>query len=106
MTDCIECVVIPEFATIIKEEVGGKSKIEYLKAVEDDPQRRRPDISVAKSVLGWEPRVKLLQGLSKTIQYFRNELTSQSKPPLHPDEWQVPEEQTCRKPEDAGCKEL
>lgn len=86
--------------------MGGNSKIEYLPAVEDDPQRRRPDISVAKSVLGWEPRVKLLQGLSKTIQYFRNELTSQKKVPLHPDEWRVAEEQTCEKPEDANCKEL
>ena len=101
-------IAIPEFATIIKNEVGGKSTIEYLPAVEDDPQRRRPDISVAKSVLGWEPRVELLQGLSKTIQYFRGELTSQSKPPLHPDEWQVKpeEEQACKRPEDAGCKEL
>ena len=88
--------------------MGGKSTIEYLPAVEDDPQRRRPDISVAKSVLGWEPRVELLQGLSKTIQYFRGELTSQSKPPLHPDEWQgkPEEEQACKRPEDAGCKEL
>ena len=88
--------------------MGGNSKIEYLAAVEDDPQRRRPDISVAKSVLGWEPRVELLQGLSKTIQYFRSELTSQSKPPLHPDEWQgkPEEEQACKRPEDAGCKEL
>ena len=60
LLDALLC--IPEFATIIKQEVGGKSKIEYLPAVEDDPQRRRPDISVAKSVLGWEPRVKLMQG--------------------------------------------
>jgi len=97
---------IEEFATIIKQEVGGKSKIEYLPAVEDDPQRRRPDISVAKSVLGWEPRVKLMQGLSKTIQYFRNELTSQNNRPLHPDEWRVAEEETCEKPEDPKCKEL
>ena len=86
--------------------MGGNSKIEYLPAVEDDPQRRRPDISVAKSVLGWEPRVKLLQGLSKTIQYFRNELTSQNNRPLHPDEWRVAEEETCEKPEDPKCKEL
>ena len=97
---------LPEFATLIKQEVGGESIIEYLPAVEDDPQRRRPDISVAKSVLGWEPRVKLLQGLSKTIQFFRNELTSQNNRPLHPNEYQVEDEQTCEKPEDDKCKEL
>ena len=40
----------------------------------DDPQRRRPDISVAKKHLNWSPKVKLSEGLDRTIDYFRNEL--------------------------------
>lgn len=55
--------------------VGGKtSKIETMPAVEDDPQRRKPDISRAKKVINWEPRVPLKVGLEKTIEYFRKEL--------------------------------
>lgn len=55
--------------------VGGKtSKIETMPAVEDDPQRRKPDIARAKKFLHWEPRVPLKTGLDKTIEYFRKEL--------------------------------
>lgn len=55
--------------------VGGKtSKIETMPAVEDDPQRRKPDISRAKKVINWEPRVPLKVGLETTIEYFRKEL--------------------------------
>lgn len=48
---------IQEFAEIIRDQVGGRSKIIELPAVEDDPQRRKPDISRAKKYLNWEPRV-------------------------------------------------
>jgi len=48
--------------------------IEYKEKVEDDPQRRRPDITVAKENLNWEPKIKLREGLSKSIDYFRGEL--------------------------------
>ncbi|XP_015122246.1 UDP-glucuronic acid decarboxylase 1 [Diachasma alloeum] len=65
---------IEEFATIIKDSVGGTSKIVELAAVEDDPQRRRPDISRAKKFLNWEPKVSLTEGLKKTIAYFEKEL--------------------------------
>ncbi|XP_063977162.1 UDP-glucuronic acid decarboxylase 1 isoform X2 [Diachasmimorpha longicaudata] len=65
---------IEEFATIIKDAVGGTSKIVELAAVEDDPQRRRPDISRAKKFLNWEPKVSLTEGLTKTIAYFEKEL--------------------------------
>ena len=47
------------------------SGITYRKLPSDDPTRRRPDISRAKSVLGWEPKVQLEEGLEKTIAYFR-----------------------------------
>ena len=43
--------------------------------MEDDPRRRRPDNSLAKQVLNWEPKVKLMDGLKLTVDYFRNELT-------------------------------
>ncbi|XP_057651303.1 UDP-glucuronic acid decarboxylase 1 [Diorhabda carinulata] len=65
---------INEFATIIKNLVGGNSKIVHLSEVEDDPQRRRPDISRAKKILNWEPKVDLNVGLQKTVEYFRQEL--------------------------------
>ena len=63
-----------EFARIIKDLVGGSSKIIELAAVEDDPQRRRPDISRAKKYLNWEPKVPLDEGLKRTITYFAKEL--------------------------------
>lgn len=64
-----------EFAVIIRDLVGGKtSKIQTMPAVEDDPQRRKPDIARAKKFLNWEPRVPLKIGLEKTIEYFRKEL--------------------------------
>jgi len=62
------------FAKSIKEMVGGDSSIEHLPPVEDDPQRRRPLIDLAKKVLNWEPTVPLEKGLEKTVEYFRREL--------------------------------
>lgn len=59
---------------IIKDLIGGTSKIIRLAAVEDDPQRRKPDISRAKKYLNWEPKVSLAEGLKKTIAYFVKEL--------------------------------
>lgn len=63
-----------EFASIIKDLVGGRSKINHLAEVEDDPQRRRPDITRAKKYLNWEPKVDLNTGLQKTVEYFKQEL--------------------------------
>lgn len=63
-----------EFASIIKELVGGESKIIHMAEVEDDPQRRRPDITRAKMYLRWEPKVSLNVGLQKTVDYFKKEL--------------------------------
>ncbi|XP_017842970.2 UDP-glucuronic acid decarboxylase 1 [Drosophila busckii] len=65
---------IEEFAHIIKQLVGGVSEVKKIKAMEDDPQRRKPDITRAKRILNWEPKVPLETGLLKTISYFRNEL--------------------------------
>jgi len=65
---------IIKFARLIRDMVGGDSKIEHLPPVVDDPQRRRPDIKLAKKVLNWEPTVPLEKGLQRTVEYFRREL--------------------------------
>ena len=65
---------INTFATLIRDTVNSSTEIVHNPAVEDDPQRRRPDISIAKTVLSWLPRVSLEKGLAKTIEYFSQEL--------------------------------
>ncbi len=60
-----------EFAREIIKATGSRSKITYKPLPQDDPKQRRPDISLAKSVLGWQPEVSLAEGLKKTINYFR-----------------------------------
>ena len=49
----------------------SKSKLVYRPLPSDDPKRRKPDITLAKELLGWEPRVALKEGLARTIEYFR-----------------------------------
>jgi len=72
---------ISEFAQIIKSIVNGAdSSVRHLPAVEDDPQKRRPDISRAKKVLNWEPKIPLVEGLRKTVDYFRREVIRSSTP--------------------------
>jgi dTDP-glucose 4,6-dehydratase len=60
-----------EIASKIKEMTGSPSRIVTCPLPKDDPRVRRPDISRARKMLGWEPRVGLEEGLSKTIEYFR-----------------------------------
>jgi UDP-glucuronate decarboxylase len=62
---------IRELAALVMALVpNSKSRVIYLPLPEDDPMRRRPDISLAKEMLDWEPRVKLKDGLKPTIKYF------------------------------------
>lgn len=65
---------ISKFAKTIHKLVGSESKIVHLNAVEDDPQRRKPNITRAKNILKWQPHVSLISGLHKTIEYFRKQL--------------------------------
>jgi len=67
---------ILEIANMIVELTGSKSKIVFKPLPTDDPKQRKPDIAMAKSVLGWEPKMGLQQGLEKTIAYFDHLLAS------------------------------
>jgi dTDP-glucose 4,6-dehydratase len=71
-------MTVLQFAKTIIELTGSKSAIIYKPLPEDDPQVRQPDISKAKKILGWEPRVQLEEGLLKTIEYFRARLQEQT----------------------------
>jgi len=62
---------IIDFAKMIKNITKSKSKIIFKPLPKDDPQQRCPDITVAKKILGWSPKVPLEKGLTETIQYFK-----------------------------------
>jgi dTDP-glucose 4,6-dehydratase len=64
-------MTILEFAERIRRLVGSDAPIVHRPLPVDDPKTRRPDITKARRVLGWEPRVPLDEGLSRTIEYFR-----------------------------------
>ena len=65
---------IREFAEEIIEVTGSSSKIVYEELPDDDPQVRQPDISKAKRVLDWEPKVERRDGLIKTLDYFKEQV--------------------------------
>lgn len=60
-----------ELAQTVLRLTDSKSKIDYRSLPQDDPKVRQPDITIARTVLGWEPRITLEEGLKKTIPYFR-----------------------------------
>jgi len=62
---------ILELAEKVLKLTGSSSKLIFLPLPEDDPMQRQPDITLAKKVLGWQPRVQLDEGLDKTIAYFK-----------------------------------
>ena len=63
-----------ELAEKVIKKIGGKSKIVFRPLPSDDPKMRRPDITIAKRELGWEPKVPLDEGLDHIIAYFRDYL--------------------------------
>jgi dTDP-glucose 4,6-dehydratase len=69
-------LTILEFAEKINKIVGNQAGIVFIPGdrLESDPQRRRPDITRARTILGWEPNFSLDEGLLKTIPYFRQKL--------------------------------
>lgn len=65
---------VKELAEKVLKKIVTSSKLVYKELPKDDPTQRRPDISLAKSRLGWEPVVKLDEGLDKTIEYFKTQI--------------------------------
>ena len=61
-----------ELAEEVLRQTGSRSKLVFHDLPKDDPKQRRPDISRAKELLGWEPKVPLRQGLAKVIEYYRS----------------------------------
>jgi dTDP-glucose 4,6-dehydratase len=69
-------MTILEMATTIIRMTGARSQIVYKPLPTDDPKIRQPDITLARTLLQWEPRVELEEGLIKTIEYFRTKVGS------------------------------
>ena len=65
-------IPVHELADRIIRLTGSKSKLIYLPLPDDDPKQRKPDISLAKKELGWQPVIDLETGLKKTIEYFKS----------------------------------
>jgi dTDP-glucose 4,6-dehydratase len=62
---------ILECAHLVLKVTGSKSPITYQPLPQDDPKQRRPDITRARQLLGWEPKINLEQGLKLSMDYFR-----------------------------------
>ena len=71
-------LTIEQIARTIIALVGSQSRIVYCSLPVDDPKQRRPDITRARSVLGWEPKVQLEEGLLETVKYFRAKIAGAS----------------------------
>ncbi len=67
-------MTIKQFADEIIRITGTRSTIEHKPLPVDDPKVRQPDISRAKKILDWEPKVQFEEGIKKTIEYFRKSL--------------------------------
>ena len=65
-------LTIKELAELIIKKINPKLNIKYEELPEDDPIKRKPDIDLAKQLLGWEPKISLSEGVDLTINYFRN----------------------------------
>lgn len=68
-----------ELAELVIRMTGSRSAITFSSLATDDPRQRRPDITLARSLLGWEPEVSLEEGLGRTIEYFR-QVVAESDP--------------------------
>lgn len=67
-----EEITIKEFGEEILQLTGSKSKLISLPPMQDDPKQRKPDISLAKKILNWEPKISRKEGLQKTLEYFQS----------------------------------
>ncbi|WP_120313371.1 NAD-dependent epimerase/dehydratase family protein, partial [Mycolicibacterium elephantis] len=73
-------VTVLHIAELIRELADSDSPIRFLPPSEDDPQRRCPDITLARELLGWQPKVRYADGLAATVEWFRARLTSPADP--------------------------
>jgi len=67
---------VAELAHLVLELTGSRSAIEYRPLPVDDPTQRRPDITLARTLLGWEPQIPLRDGLARTIEWFRSRIAA------------------------------
>jgi dTDP-glucose 4,6-dehydratase/UDP-glucuronate decarboxylase len=72
-------VTMLELAQAVSEVAGGDGRMEFSAAADDDPSRRRPDISRMIERYGWQPRVDLAEGLRETVAYFRGEIAENAQ---------------------------
>jgi dTDP-glucose 4,6-dehydratase len=72
-------ITILDFAKEILALSGSKSKIEYRALPQDDPKLRQPDITRARRLLNWEPKVDRREGLRRTLAYFQKKVAAQRK---------------------------
>src|SRR4029077_21104017 len=70
-------ITILEFAERVRALTGAKTPIIFKPLSQDDPKQRCPDISKAKRLLGWEPKVNLEEGLQLTLDFFRQQVTAE-----------------------------
>jgi dTDP-glucose 4,6-dehydratase len=59
------------FAEAVKKLIPTDSKLAFHPLPQDDPKQRKPDIALAKKLMGWEPKIKLEEGLKRTLEYFK-----------------------------------
>src|SRR4030043_1147121 len=71
-----EEIAILDFAKEIVDMTGGKSRIIFCPLPQNDPKVRQPDITKAKTMLGWEPKVNRQEGLKRTLRYFKEKLSN------------------------------
>ena len=67
-------ITIREFAEEVLALAGRAGRVEYRPLPQDDPKVRQPDITRARELLGWEPRVSRADGLKRTVEYFRRKV--------------------------------
>lgn len=69
----VQELTVLRIAELVRELAGGRTSLRFVPAPADDPVRRRPDITVARKLLGWEPTTDLKEGLLRTIEWFRHQ---------------------------------
>jgi len=72
-------MTILEFAKLVKKLTNSKSKIVFKSLPQDDPKVRQPDITLAKKILNWEPKIPLERGLKKVINWFQKKLKEEGE---------------------------